>query len=157
MSRAVMLSSLLAAARAQWSLELLSSSAYPLAVCLDGTMGGYYFSPGVGADASNFVVHTQGGGCAFPLRFCTQHTRTRRRLTPPSSYVTPLRVRLGRRLRVPRQDRPRVVCRVGRGGVPQLGFARVQHRRRRERHAVKLVCAEPNFVELDKGFYKLRT
>jgi len=30
------------------------------AVCLDGTPGAFYFRPGVGADASKFMIHLEG-------------------------------------------------------------------------------------------------
>jgi hypothetical protein len=67
MRAALLLSASLARlASAQWTLQMLSPSAYPMAVCLDGTQGGFYISPGRGADASNFLIHTQGGGCESP-------------------------------------------------------------------------------------------
>lgn len=44
----------------QFTLQLLSEAAYPQAKCLDGSMGGYYYSPGIGADASHILLHTQG-------------------------------------------------------------------------------------------------
>lgn len=40
-------------------------SAYPEAVCLDGTPGRYYFRPGQGSGATKFLVFHEGGG------FCT--------------------------------------------------------------------------------------
>jgi hypothetical protein len=42
---------MLTGVKSQWTLNLLSSETYPLARCLDGTQGGYYISPGSGADA----------------------------------------------------------------------------------------------------------
>jgi hypothetical protein len=62
--RGLVLSALLAPALAQgqWTLTLLDPTAYPQALCLDGSQGGFYFSPGVGDAAKNFVIHTQGGG-----------------------------------------------------------------------------------------------
>jgi hypothetical protein len=47
------------AAPREWAVNSLS--AYPDALCLDGTPGAYYVLPGVGAAASTFVIHLQGG------------------------------------------------------------------------------------------------
>ena len=49
-------------AAAQFTLYKLDPATYPKALCLDGTPGGYYISAGVGANASNWLIHTQGGG-----------------------------------------------------------------------------------------------
>jgi hypothetical protein len=45
-----------------FTLHLLDAAAYPMATCLDGTTGGFYFQPGSGSGATQWVVHTQGGG-----------------------------------------------------------------------------------------------
>ena len=42
---------------AQWTLKKLDLNKYPLAVCLDGSPGAFYVSPGA---ASSFVLHLQG-------------------------------------------------------------------------------------------------
>lgn len=46
----------------QFSLTLLDPTTYPLAKCLDGSQPGFYFEPGYGSGANNWIVHTQGGG-----------------------------------------------------------------------------------------------
>ena len=60
--RVILAVSLVAASRGQWALHLLDATEYPLAQCLDGSQGGFYFSPGSGSGASSWVIHTQGGG-----------------------------------------------------------------------------------------------
>jgi hypothetical protein len=62
---------MLTGVKSQWTLNLLSSDTYPLARCLDGTQGGYYISPGSGADVapsalSVFEVET---GISSPSTF----------------------------------------------------------------------------------------
>lgn len=47
--------------RGQFTLSLINLEQYPLAQCLDGSPGGFYFSPGSGSGANNWIIHTQGG------------------------------------------------------------------------------------------------
>ena len=55
------------------SLTLLSDAASREgAVCLDGTPAGYYYRPGVGAQAQNFVVYIEGYTC-LPYRIVCVH------------------------------------------------------------------------------------
>lgn len=57
-------------------LYLLSLDKYPYARCMDGTPGGYYFSPASSrSDADKWVIHLQGGG------ECTTQTRCDDQLT----------------------------------------------------------------------------
>jgi len=51
----------------EWSRVLLDD---PDALCLDGSPGAFYILPGVGAGASTFVVHLQGGGWCYSLENC---------------------------------------------------------------------------------------
>ncbi len=66
MPRAVALALLGSRAAAQaaplWELHLLSPAAAPAAKCLDGSQPGFYFARGSGAGASQWIIHTQGGG-----------------------------------------------------------------------------------------------
>ena len=41
----------------QWTLSKIDTAKYPQAVCLDGSPGAFYVSPGV---AASFVLHLQG-------------------------------------------------------------------------------------------------
>lgn len=48
-----------AAADESFTLHLLDAAAFPMAQCLDGSMGGFYMQPGSGSGATKWVVHTQ--------------------------------------------------------------------------------------------------
>lgn len=74
MCRAASLLPLLASVHAQWTLNLLSSTDYPLARCLDGSMGGYYISPG--SLNTSFLIHTQGGGWCVSDDDCANRAKT---------------------------------------------------------------------------------
>jgi hypothetical protein len=43
-----------------FTLHLLDAAAFPMAQCLDGSVGGFYFQPGSGSGATQWMVHTQG-------------------------------------------------------------------------------------------------
>lgn len=45
-------------------------SAYPGAVCLDGTPGAYYHLPGTGSGANKWYIHHQGGGWCESMDDC---------------------------------------------------------------------------------------
>ena len=45
------------------------------AVCLDGSPGGFWFSPGVGTGASKWLIHTQGGGWCSDLNDCAARSQ----------------------------------------------------------------------------------
>lgn len=47
-----------------------------MARCLDGSPGGFWFSPGVGADASKWIVHFQGGGWCGDEQECLTRSQT---------------------------------------------------------------------------------
>lgn len=47
---------------AQFNLVMLPNSAASGAVCLDGSPIGFYWQPGVGQDAYNWMIYFQGGG-----------------------------------------------------------------------------------------------
>lgn len=72
MPRVALLAALTACAAAaprEWAL--FSLAAYPDALCLDGSPGGYYVLPGVpGAGGDTFVIHLQGGGWCSSLDDC---------------------------------------------------------------------------------------
>eukprot|EP01116_Phalansterium_solitarium_P022130 TRINITY_DN7194_c0_g1_i1.p1 TRINITY_DN7194_c0_g1~~TRINITY_DN7194_c0_g1_i1.p1 ORF type:complete len:417 (-),score=140.35 TRINITY_DN7194_c0_g1_i1:98-1348(-) len=70
----VLIFALIGLASAQFNLHLLSN--YSGAVCLDGTPGGYYFKPGSGADANNWVIWFQGGGWCYEEADCWQRSKT---------------------------------------------------------------------------------
>ena len=55
---------------ANWVLQRLDKARFPDAQCLDGSQGAFYVSPGSGANASNFVIHLQGGGWCTSLAGC---------------------------------------------------------------------------------------
>ena len=61
---------------AQFTLHLLPAATYPRAKCLDGSQGGFYGAPGVGAGAANFLIHTQGGGWCTSDRDCAARSRS---------------------------------------------------------------------------------
>ena len=58
--RAVAAAAVAAAAAAQFTLYKVDP-APKNAVCLDGTPGAFYFKPGVGANATKWMVHFEGG------------------------------------------------------------------------------------------------
>lgn len=76
-SRALAAAGLLAAvARAQvYQLVLLNTTAFPNAVALDGTPGGFWWLPGA-PGTRKFVVHHQGGGWCTSLDDCLQRSQT---------------------------------------------------------------------------------
>ena len=49
---------------------LADAAAKDGAVCLDGTPGAYYLSPGSGSGASSWYIHQQGGGWCRSLEDC---------------------------------------------------------------------------------------
>ena len=60
----LLLAAVLAAAgtaRAQFALHLLDLGTHPMAQCLDGSPGGFYYAPGSGSGANSWIIHTQGG------------------------------------------------------------------------------------------------
>ena len=48
-----------------FTLHLLDSGAFPMAQCLDGSAGGFYFQPGSGSGATQWVVHSGLNHYAF--------------------------------------------------------------------------------------------
>ena len=48
-------------------LVLLDRAKYPLAVCNDGSMAGYYFRKGT---SNMFIVHQEGGGWCYDAKSC---------------------------------------------------------------------------------------
>jgi len=54
------------------------------AVCLDGTPGGYYYSPGSGSGAAKWLVYHEGGGWCESAEDC--YGRSKTRLGSSSSY-----------------------------------------------------------------------
>jgi hypothetical protein len=46
------------------------------AVCLDGTPGAYYISPGAGSGATSWYIHHQGGGWCRSLTDCLHRSTT---------------------------------------------------------------------------------
>lgn len=61
---------------AQFQLKLLDAATYPMAKCLDGTQGGFYIAAGTGANASRWMVHTQGGGWCTSDADCLGRSKT---------------------------------------------------------------------------------
>jgi len=59
-----------------WTLNLLDAATYQHAKCLDGSMGGFYISPGVASTAQNWVIHTQGGGWCTSDDDCANRARS---------------------------------------------------------------------------------
>lgn len=53
-----------------FKLNLIDVTAYPKALCLDGSAPGFYIS--AGSASTKFVVHTQGGGWCSSLEDCRQ-------------------------------------------------------------------------------------
>ncbi|EGD80161.1 hypothetical protein PTSG_10843 [Salpingoeca rosetta] len=51
-------------------LKLLDS---PLAKCMDGTPAGYYVRPGLGVNATRFVINLEGGGECATKKACMSH------------------------------------------------------------------------------------
>ncbi|CAJ1326796.1 unnamed protein product [Effrenium voratum] len=62
--------SLAAADFESWSLVLLKDAAQQGAVCLDGSPAGYFFEPGWGSGADEWIIHFQGGGWCISLEDC---------------------------------------------------------------------------------------
>jgi hypothetical protein len=54
-----------------WTLHTLSRAAYPMAQCLDGTMGGFYVQWGDPGE-TRWVVHLEGGGWCFSPENCAE-------------------------------------------------------------------------------------
>ncbi len=67
---ALALSSSSATGPGTWKRNVLESSRYPLAQCLDGSYGAFFVSAGTGAMASTFIFHLQGGGWCTSLDDC---------------------------------------------------------------------------------------
>ena len=59
-----------------YTLKLLSSTKYPDARCLDGTMAGYYVGPTSGNNQSRWIIHLQGGGWCTSLDDCAARAGT---------------------------------------------------------------------------------
>lgn len=60
-------------------LQLLSSEKYPLARCMDGSPGGYYYEPPDSAHAANatiWIIELQGGGECATSKLCKKHDGT---------------------------------------------------------------------------------
>ena len=53
-------------AQGTWELHLLDEALYPAARCLDGSMGGFYVSPG----DDQVIMHLQGGGWCTSIEDC---------------------------------------------------------------------------------------
>jgi len=69
------LASLVLAAHAQYyELVLVNTSAFPLALTLDGTPGGFWWLPG--AASTKYVIHLQGGGWCTSLDDCFARSQT---------------------------------------------------------------------------------
>lgn len=68
--------SLSIASAGDWSLHLLNLTQYPLAQCLDGSPGGFWFYPGAGANASKFLVMTEGGAWCVSDADCYARSTT---------------------------------------------------------------------------------
>jgi hypothetical protein len=56
-----------------FSLELLADAS---ALCLDGSPGGFYRRPGVGAGASTWVIEMEGGGWCVSVADCQGRAKT---------------------------------------------------------------------------------
>lgn len=76
MMRVLALSAAGAVSAQNFSLTLLDLTRHPLAQCLDGSPGGFYFRPGFGSGASSYVVHTQGGGWCINEEDCRGRSAT---------------------------------------------------------------------------------
>uniref|UniRef100_A0A7N0U6U2 Pectin acetylesterase n=1 Tax=Kalanchoe fedtschenkoi TaxID=63787 RepID=A0A7N0U6U2_KALFE len=48
------------------------------AVCLDGTLPGYHFSPGFGTGANSWLIQFEGGGWCYNVRSCVYRKKSRR-------------------------------------------------------------------------------
>lgn len=53
-----------------FNLQLIDQTKYPMAKCLDGSPGGFYWNAGSGDGASKWIVHTQGGGWCTSAEDC---------------------------------------------------------------------------------------
>lgn len=58
-----------------WHLSLLDSIEFPKAQCLDGSQGGYWFSPGFGNGKNKFIIHHQGGGWCINKNDCYNRSK----------------------------------------------------------------------------------
>jgi hypothetical protein len=67
-------------------LVVLSKSAYPQAVCNDGTAGAYVLIPGAGAAANRWIISLQGGGECFDQPTCATRAATMPTLVSTSSF-----------------------------------------------------------------------
>ena len=54
----------------------LPASLYPLARCLDGSRGRYYFRAGHGAGSTKFYLHQEGGGFCVSYADCVARSKT---------------------------------------------------------------------------------
>lgn len=55
---------------------LTTAAKHDGAVCLDGTPGAYYISPGSGSGAASWYIHHQGGGWCRSLTDCLDRSST---------------------------------------------------------------------------------
>ena len=55
-----------------FSLVLIDLNINPMARCLDGSPGSYYFSRGTGSGISSWSIHTMGGGWCTDIADCVE-------------------------------------------------------------------------------------
>jgi hypothetical protein len=67
-------------------LVVLSKSAYPQAVCNDGSAGAYVLRPGAGAAANRWIIQLQGGGECFDQATCSARVADMPTLVSTSSF-----------------------------------------------------------------------
>eukprot|EP01116_Phalansterium_solitarium_P002518 TRINITY_DN12574_c0_g1_i1.p1 TRINITY_DN12574_c0_g1~~TRINITY_DN12574_c0_g1_i1.p1 ORF type:complete len:428 (-),score=116.14 TRINITY_DN12574_c0_g1_i1:145-1350(-) len=72
----VVLLVVISATTGQFTLQLLDLEQYPMATCLDGSPGGFYFAPGSGSGSSSWMVHFQGGGWCINDNDCLGRSKT---------------------------------------------------------------------------------
>jgi len=72
----ILLSMIPSMVMSQFTLSLIDLTKYPQAQCLDGSPGGFYFSPGSGSGANNWLIHTQGGGWCVNDNDCLGRSKT---------------------------------------------------------------------------------
>ena len=68
-----------------WTRFNLDLEQYPLALCLDGSPGAFWFFPGYGTGSDKYAIYFQGGG--MPVYICL----VKRRLTNHSIHITVFR------------------------------------------------------------------
>uniref|UniRef100_A0A7N0U7Y7 Pectin acetylesterase n=1 Tax=Kalanchoe fedtschenkoi TaxID=63787 RepID=A0A7N0U7Y7_KALFE len=59
-------------------LTLIHGAAAKQAVCLDGSLPGYHFSPGFGSGSRSWLIQLEGGGWCNTIRNCVYRKKTRR-------------------------------------------------------------------------------